>query len=89
MIKSLSLGRDKWTGINERPNVFFQCVTLQECITHELRLPLVLPLLVRRVCVLGTHDQLKEFRYMWPAQNSLGGTWSCAAFFTPHIWSLM
>lgn len=52
------------------PSVFFRHVTFVRGITHESRLPLVLPLLVRRVCVLGTRDQLKDFRYTWPAKRA-------------------
>lgn len=62
-------------------------MTFVRGITHESRRPLVLPLLVRRVCVLGTHDQLKEFRYTGQLKEPRY-TWSCGPFFTPHIWSI-
>lgn len=39
---------------------FFLHIIFVRGITLKSRLPLVLPLVVRRVCVLGTRDQLKE-----------------------------
>ena len=68
-IKSLEPGQRLMDRYVQGAQCFARHVTVLRGVAHESRLPLVLPLLVRRVCVLGTRGQLKDFRYTWPAEG--------------------